>query len=353
VSVVEGKAGLRVGVFGAGAIGVHVGLRLAGAGAQVTLLGRQALVDLHASGSLHTASLDARGGGPPVPAPAEIRIGTEPSVLTDSELILLCVKSGDTQAVIPALHEMTAGTGAPVISLQNGLRNPGLLRAAGLEVLAGMVSFNVNRVDEEGRAVYRQATTGPIMVEASRAHAAPLARLEDLCVRAQIEFELHTDMRGVATGKLLLNLNNAICSLAGVSIADSLRSRPLRRCFAASMREALRIYAAAGERPARVGKLPPRMIAGLLPLPDAIVLRVAKSMITVDPRARSSTLQDLERGKLTEIDALNGELVALADRVGVPCPINRWIVDQIHVLEGQAELEFFEADVLWARIKAL
>lgn len=342
---------LRVGVFGAGAIGVHVGLRLAAAGAQVVMLGRESLVEAHRSGRLRWAAI----GGPSRPSEDAdaIEATTDPGRLADVDLVLLCVKSADTEAAAATLAAMPSLAAVPVVSLQNGLRNPARLRTAGLEALAGMVAFNVHRVDEAAGATYRQATSGAIMIEDAPRHAERLERLCALARRTDLAVELRSDMRAVTTGKLLLNLNNAICALAGVSIADSLRSRDLRRCFAASMREALAIYGAAGERPAQIGRLPPRLIARLLPLPDAIVLRVAKSMITIDPAARSSTLQDLERGRPTEIDALNGELVHLAERAGAPCPINRWIVAQIHRLEREQPREHFAPRELWAAIDGL
>lgn len=343
---------LHVGVIGAGAIGVHVALRLAHAGAEVTVLSRARGKAEAEAGILHAASLD----GERVPqTPDRLRFVSDPQALAATELILLCVKSKDTRSACEPLVALPDAARRPVVSFQNGLRNPDTIAALELPAVAGMVSFNVNRVDDGGRAVYHQATSGPLMsATGSSAHErALLARLAALSEAAGMPFERRADMRSVQTGKLLLNLNNAICALSGVSIATSVRTRDLRRCFAASMREGLRIYAAAGERPATIGKLPPRLIARLLPLPDAVVLRVAKSLITIDPRARSSTLQDLEAGKRTEIESLNGELVRLAAAAGAPCPINRWIVDEVHRLEAMDAPAFHDPAALWAAIQPL
>ncbi len=335
---------LRVGVLGAGAIGAHVGLRLAAAGADVTLIGRPRLIEARAKGRLEAVTLDHRS----VPAPASLTCSTDPAALREVEVCLITVKSHDSESAARQLAEQLPRE-AIVVSLQNGLRNAEVLRRSGLaSALAGMISFNVF-VDGDR---YRQATSGPILVEDDARARPQLRRLAEAMRAAGLEFELRSDMQAVLAGKLLLNLNNAVCTLAGVSIAASLRSRDLRRCFAASMREGLQIFAGAGVPVATIGRLPPRLIVHLLPLPDAIVLRVAKSLITIDPAARSSTLQDLERGKQTEIDALDGELVRLADERNLPCPIHRFIVEQVHRLERMPKPEFFEPAKLWAEIRA-
>lgn len=336
---------MKIGVLGAGAIGAHVGVRLAAAGLDVVLVGRQALLDAHAAGTLRAVSL----AGTRVAAPAGLRCTSEVAELADVDACLVCVKSRDTAEAGRAL----AGVLRPdawVVSLQNGLHNPAGLRAAGLpRVLAGMVSFNVFVVGGE----YRQATSGPVMIERIAACPPVIEALQAAAQSCDLELELRDDMQAVQAGKLLLNLNNAICTIAGVSIADSLRSRDLRRCFAASLREALAVFGAAKLPIARIGRLPPRLIARVLTWPDAIVLRVAKSMIAIDPGARSSTLQDLERGRPTEIDALNGEIVAQAERAGVACPVNRWIVARVHAMEGRSPPEFLAPARLWAELASL
>jgi 2-dehydropantoate 2-reductase len=334
---------MKVGVLGAGAIGAHVGVRLAAVGAEVVLVGRQSLVDDRQAGRLTARTLAGRS----IAAPEGLICTTDIEALAEVELCLVCVKSRDTEEAGRTLARVLQPS-ATVVSLQNGLRNTAVLREAGLfDALAGMISFNVFVQAGE----YRQATSGPIMIERSTRAAPRLEALRCLADAAALEFELRDDMQAVQAGKLLLNLNNAICTLAGVSIADSLRDRTLRRCFAASMREGLAIFHGAGQPVARIGKLPPRLIAKLLGLPDAIVLRVAKSLISIDPGARSSTLQDLERGRPTEIDALNGELVRLAEQHRLPCPVNRWIVEQIHRMEGQSPIEFLAPDQIWAQLR--
>jgi 2-dehydropantoate 2-reductase len=67
--------------------------------------------------------------------------------------------------------------------------------------------------------------------------------------------------------------------------------------------------------------VPPRYVPAILRLPDALFRLVAARMLQVDPEARSSMWEDLKRGRKTEIDYLQGEIIALGQRHGVGTPL--------------------------------
>ncbi|MEK8173180.1 ketopantoate reductase C-terminal domain-containing protein [Streptomyces sp. M19] len=66
--------------------------------------------------------------------------------------------------------------------------------------------------------------------------------------------------------------------------------------------------------------LGPAATLRVLRLPDALFRRVAASTLRIDAQARSSTWEDLQRGRPTEIDTLQGEIVAMARRHGLAAP---------------------------------
>jgi 2-dehydropantoate 2-reductase len=312
---------MRVCVFGSGAIGTYVGVQLSSHGADVTLVGRPWLQELAPRLSVRTIGGAVHDRGKRLTVIADV------SQIPPADLVLVTVKSQHTVQAAEALVE--ALVDCPVVSLQNGLRNAAVLRDAGLDARAGMVSFNVFRDD----ARFVQATSGPISIEATESRSQPVGVLAEVLRRCGEQVHLEPDLLGTQAGKLLLNLNNGICALTGLSIADSVRSRPARRAFAACIEEAVTVLEAAEIKPATVGKLPPWLLIKMLPAPDWLVLRAAPGLIQIDPRARSSTLQDLEAGKATEIDALNGEFVELGARHGVPTPANGYVVRTIRALE--------------------
>lgn len=341
----QNLAQLKVGVFGAGAIGGYLGLRLAAGGADVVLHGRPWLADV--SDDLSAFDLDGRRFAP------KVRVVTDAKALCEADVCLVTVKSAQTAGAAEELSRVLA-PGALVVSFQNGMRNAERLRQTLREqtVVPAMVSFNV--VIEDDRR-FRQATSGPL--SAGRVLGSglfTLERLEACFGRGGLPLELHHDIGNVQAGKLLVNLNNGVSAAVGMTIKDAVSNRDIRRCFAACVSEGLTIFRRTGLRPAKVVALPPAIIVKLLPLPDAIFLRLAKPLVTIDPRAKSSTLQDLERGRRTEIDDLNGEVVDRARAAGLAAPANQVICDVIHELEEAAvkrqSLRFLSPEELWRRI---
>ncbi len=329
---------MKVGVFGAGAIGASVGIRLSAAGVPVAMVARPSLIAAR-------DGLQSRGLGGHTYRPGEdLVVSEDPAILSDVDLCLVTVKSRHTSEAAETLAGVLPPDAA-VLSLQNGLRNPLRLRAT-LEqsVAGGMVSYNVVRPSP---GIFVQATKGPVLVGSlAGKRADDLAALRRAAARVDIRLDVRPDIDDVMAGKLLLNLNNGICAVTGATIAESLRSRPLRRCFSRIMREGLTVLRGSGLSPRSIVGLPPGAIARLLTLPDAIVLRVAKSLVAVDPSAKSSTLQDLEAGKPTEIDDLCGEVVLRGREAGLSAPANAVITDAVHALEAQERPEFWSPERL-------
>jgi 2-dehydropantoate 2-reductase len=144
----------------------------------------------------------------------------------------------------------------------------------------------------------------------------------------------HPDMTAVLWGKLILNLNNALNALAGVPLAVELADRRWRVVLAAQIEEALAVLKAARIRPAGIEGVPPRVIPLILRLPDWLFRLVARRMLAVDPAARSSMWEDLLRGRATEIDYLQGAILALASKVGVAASMTERIIRLIKEAEG-------------------
>lgn len=336
---------LRVGVFGAGAIGSYLGLRLSASGTAVTLIGRRSLVD--AADRIHAVTLDGKKCHPD----ASLVVSEDPSRLADVDICLLTVKSGDTVSAIEPLSRHL-GPSVPVVSLQNGMGNAARLREGGLPqpVSPGMISYNVLRRGD----AFCQATSGPVICgPLDGAAVTALGQLVRAFAEAGQPLDVRSDIHGVLAGKLLVNLNNGICAATGVPIVEAVRSRTLRLCFAECVKEGLRVMRTAGIEPARVLALPTTWLERVLRLPDAVFLALARSLITIDETARSSTLQDLDRGKPTEIDFLNGELVELAERHGTTAPVNRVVIDHVHRLEAAPRpLRYVEPEELLTEIRA-
>jgi 2-dehydropantoate 2-reductase len=141
-------------------------------------------------------------------------------------------------------------------------------------------------------------------------------------------------MRGVLWGKLLFNLNNALNALANLPLRQQLAQRPWRRLYADQVEEALAAIKAEGIKPVSTAPLPVSWMPPLLRLPDALFEVVLGRTMKIDPEARSSMWQDLKLGRTTEIDYLQGAIIALAERNGVDVPLSRRIVALIREAEA-------------------
>jgi 2-dehydropantoate 2-reductase len=311
----------RFVVAGAGSIGCFVGGLLAGAGCGVTLLARPRVIAGVEAHGLHVTSLD--GVDCRVP-PSAIRATEDPAVLAQADYVLVAVKSTDTAAMADLIAQHAPPT-ATVVSLQNGVDNVPLLRERlpGRKVLAGMVAFNVVAMGE-GR--YHRATSGEIVLEQDAAGTSGKFAVPGLKVVSS------SNMLGVQWGKLLLNLNNAINALSGLPLRDQLSQRAWRAILAEQIVEALAMTKVAGIAPV-TSPLPPPLLPFVLRLPDGLFKILAARMLKIDPQARSSMWEDLHLRRRTEIDHLQGAIIALAAQHRLDVPLTRRIADLVKTAE--------------------
>ncbi len=316
---------MRVGVFGAGAIGCYLGGRLQAHGHEVVFVGRASMKESLAAGLVLSDQSTKR-----VTIPAEqLTFELSARALADCDYVLVTVKSAGTPnagvALAEVLHPRTV-----TVSFQNGVKNVERLRAAmpGHLVLGGMVPFNITRTSD-GR--FHQGTIGPLVVEARENLA---EKLVGALNESGISTQTHADIRGVLYGKLLFNLNNALNALAGIPLREELLDPEYRRILADAIEEGERVYRAANIHAVPFGRMRPGMVAFGLRLPTWLFTRAAKAMLAIDAEARSSMFDDLEKRRLTEIEELNGEIVRLGLESGVETPINSRIVARIRDAEN-------------------
>ena len=318
-----------IAVLGAGAIGCYIGGCLAAAGADVILVGRARVAE---ELDRYGLTLSDWQGRSQQLAPDGLAFEISPEALSQASIILVTVKSGDTAT---AAHDIAtfAPKNALVVSLQNGVRNADVLKASlpGHQVLQGMVPFNVAG---DGAGHFHCGTEGQLALQQGDGQERGLI---DALTQAGLQPKTYPDMQPVAWGKLLMNLNNPINALSGIPLRDQLGQRGYRRILAASIREALAVLKVADIAPARTGKVIPALLPYVLLLPDSLFRRAAAAMLKIDPQARSSMADDLRRGRRTEVDFLNGEVVRLARMVGTDAPVNRQIQTLIHQAEEQAQ----------------
>ncbi len=315
---------MNICVFGAGSIGCYVGGRLAASGSNITFIGRPRIGQELLS---HGLSLTDYRGAKLTVSPNAINFSESAAAATNADLVLVTVKSAATndagQALAPFLKP-----GAVIISLQNGLGNADILakHLPQHTVLKGMVPFNVLH---RGQGAFHQGSEGELEIETHPMLSPFLPCFE----RAGLPLQLRSDMLAIQWGKLLLNLNNPINALAGIPLKAELSQRAYRRCIALAQREGLAMLKAAGIQPAKLTALPPHWLPDLLSVPDLLFKLLANRFLAIDPLARSSMWEDLEAGRTTEVDWINGEIIHLAATLGRQAPVNTKLVALIRAAE--------------------
>ena len=320
-------------VVGAGAIGCYLGARLIAGGQQVILVGRPRTIDpLRLSGLRVTdlSGFDSQLSADKLHLETDLAAAITTAQLRHAAprklVILLCVKGG---ATANAAFEIatTCPPHTPIISMQNGVENVARIRqcAPTMEALAGMVPYNVGM---RSAAHVHRGVHGVIAMQRS-----PVTEQIGLVFDAAgLPNRLHDDMTCVQWGKLLINLNNPVNALSNVPLLDELKDWSYRRVFAALQIEALAILKRANITPLKAGAVEPDTLPRILQLPNFLFERIAAKLLKIDPTARSSMWDDVQRGNLTEVDDLCGAVVRLAAQNGVRAPKNTLMCDLMGTL---------------------
>lgn len=299
----------EVAVIGAGAVGGYFGGMLVRAGAPVTMIGRQAFVEaVQKSGLL----LDS----------AQFQETVHPQTSEDlaaaagAEVVLFCVKTTDTAntAKILAQHISSATI---VVSLQNGVNNAEEIRAAsGIEALPTVV-YVAAAMSPPGHV--KHLGRGDLVVGPGNARTKRIAKLFE---QAKVPCRISENIEGELWTKLIWNCAlNAISALGRVTYGEIFASADARRIIAALVEEVLAVAHAKGIHLPGVEN-PKAALAG--------ALKIAEQM----SGTRSSTAQDMARGKRTEIDSLNGYVARLGEQLGVATPVNHALYTLVKLQEA-------------------
>ncbi|SDD08649.1 2-dehydropantoate 2-reductase [Ruegeria marina] len=301
---------MRIVIAGAGSIGCFCGGLLAAGGHAVTLWGRDRVLDQIRA---HGLTVTDFSGLERHIAVDGLTLAEDPACLSDAEAVIVTVKTPATAGIAGdiATH---APSVVPVVSWQNGVENARILRAAmpGRDLRAGMVPFNVVPA---GAGVWHRASSGDIVIGPGPGRLGPALSVSGLPVIESARIE------AVQWGKLVVNLNNALNALSGLTLVEQLADRDWRRLMADQMAEALGVLRAAGIAVASTTPLPVWTSPHILRLPTPLFRRIAARMLTVDPAARTSMAYDLLAGRMTEIDSLQGEILRLAQAWDRPAPL--------------------------------
>lgn len=321
----NGATGPRVVIAGAGAIGCHVGLQLHRTGAPVTLLGSARVARDVAAHGLRIDSV--KRSAPPI-APEDLPFTVDPACCAGADLVVVAVKSLATAALATAIAPHVRSD-TVILTLQNGVSNGSTLaqHLPRNTILQGIIMANVV---EAGPGHFSLTRGGPLVLQDS-----PVPELQPFDRARALSVRRVRDIRGALWSKLLLNLINPLNAISGAPLRENMQDRNFRLLYCACLREGVAVVRRENIALVRLIPLPTPWLALVMALPDALFLRLGRDMLAIDPAARTSMAQDIERGRPTEIDYFNGEIVRLAESAGRDAPLNRAVYESVKILERE------------------
>jgi len=301
---------MKVAIIGPGAIGCLFAAALSRAGNEVWL------VDHNADRARHLGRRGVFVSGLGGDFHASVHATTNPKAASGAGLVIVAVKSYATAEAAEAARVAVGAQGC-VLTLQNGLGNVEVLQATvGAErVLAGSTSLGATII---APGQVHHTGSGPTLIgEPEGILSERLMGVQTLLANAGFQAELTTDLTGMLWGKLASNAGiNAVATLAQVRNGGIMESPHLRQVLKAAVTETCQV----AER--KRLRLPyPDMVA----YTEEICQRTANNV--------NSMLQDVNRQRRTEVDAINGAVVKAGGEVEVATPTNALLVALIHGIE--------------------
>jgi 2-dehydropantoate 2-reductase len=313
---------MRVLVAGAGALGSVFGGFLRRAGLEVTLLGRAGHLDAIGRGGL---TIDGIWGTHHIDGFAS---ATDAAALRGPfDAILLAVKSYDTAAMAKAVAPLLADTGV-AISLQNGLGNVEVLeeavgphRALGARVIFGAIIAAPGHVRV---TVFADPTAvGALAPGAHPERDAAARRWAEIIDRAGVPAAATDRLAALLWAKVFYNAAlNPLGALLGVHYGALPEQPESRALMDRVIDEAFAVARAEN-------------VALPWPNPADYQREFYDRLVPATYDHRSSMLQDLERGRRTEIDAINGAVWHRGAARGINTPVNETLTRLVHAVEAQ------------------
>jgi 2-dehydropantoate 2-reductase len=303
---------MRIAVVGAGGVGGYFGGRLAATGeVDVTFIARGAHLDALRTRGLRIESPPGNLQPPPVAATED------PSTIGPVDVVFFAVKLYDTESAVRLLPVLV-GTETVVIPFQNGVDSVEVLtRAVGRPHVAGGTAYVAAVITAPG-VIEHTAMDTIVFGELDGSRSPRLERLLAACTPAGFHATLSDQIEIDIWSKFIrLSTFSGMTAVTRCPVGPIRDDADLLAMWQAAALETMAVARAKGVAlPARVFD---DMIANLQGLP---------------PNAKSSMLQDLERGRRLELPWLSGAVVRMAAEAGLEAPIHRFIATVLNPQVG-------------------
>ena len=334
---------MRVAIYGAGSLGTILGAYISRGGEKIELINRN---------KAHVEALQTRGahiiGTVQFVQPVVAYTPAEMSGKYD--IVFLMTKQQHNAEVVAMLKDYLAEDGV-LVTFQNGLPELQIADIIGEERVIGCTVAWGATMQQAGVC---ELTSSPDALSFSLGsisaphnhHFDNVKQLLELMGKVDVE----ENFIGSRWSKLLINASfSGMSAVLGCTFGEAAKPKSSRRIVQALIKECIDVCKAGG---IRIEPVQGKDIVKLLDYNNALKRAFSSFIIPIAIRKhaslKASMLQDLEKGKPTEVDAINGAVSAFGRKVGCPTPMNDRVVDIIHRIErgelspGFDNLKYFE-----------
>ena len=319
---------MRIAIYGAGSLGTILGAYISKAGVQIELINRN---------KAHIEALNANGAHVTgtVEFTQPVTAYTPDQMSGEYDVVFLMTKQQHNAEVVQMLKNYLASDGV-LVTFQNGLPEIQIADILGEERVLGctvawgatMKSPGVCELTSEPDAL--SFSLGSISVNRSKHFEYIKEVLEHMGT-----VEVEENFIGTRWSKLLINAAfSGMSAVLGCTFGEAAGPSESRKIVQALIKECIDVCRVGNIRIEPVqGKDIVKLLDYSNSLKKALSFLIIPIAIRKHAKLKASMLQDIEKGKLTEVDAINGAVSEFGKKVGFPTPINDKVVEIIHMIE--------------------
>lgn len=314
---------MKIAIIGAGAIGSVAAAYLTKAGIDVLLVGREDQVKL-----INQSGLKVKGirGEEIIPVRAAVCLDQE------YDLVIFTTKSQDLEEAYQHNHQHLEN--GLIMTSQNGVQGDNILSCHfdKERCLSSIVMFGATYVNP-GEVIFN--FEGDWIIGNPYTPIGPKTHKVAEVLKKAFDVSVTNEIMGMKYLKLFINFNNCIPALTGLSMQETFADLEMCRLSIRLLKEGVDIVRKANIEMASLPTFPMERIIGLTQMPEDQAAQIIQQTLTTlsEEPVYGSILQSIKRGKTSEIDFINGEVVYLAREMKQEVPMNENIVEMVHQVE--------------------
>lgn len=319
---------MKLAIYGAGSLGTILGAYISRAGVPVDLINRN---------KAHVEALQSKGARVvgTVQFTQQVTACTPAEMSGRYDIIFLMTKQQNNAETVQMLKDYLADDGV-LVTFQNGLPEMQIAKVLGEErVLGCTVAWGATM---QGPGIC-ELTSSPDALSfslgaVSQKRSGHFAKVKEL-LEHMGTVEVEENFIGTRWSKLLINAAfSGMSAVLGCTFGEAAGPKESRRIVQKLIKECIDVCRAGGIRIEPVqGKDIVKLLDYSNPLKRAFAFMIIPVAIRKHAKLKASMLQDIEKGKLTEVDAINGAVSDYGRMVGCPTPANDRVVEIIHRIE--------------------